>query len=377
MSSAYYKSHWMWRLIKQSVVDMYKGKAIFFAMDLALTLRHGIKTKAQLIRAKNKADSLIFEMEYLNLMVGGSENQYYSFDLVSSAQTIKKAFYPKTQEEYLAKKKNRFGDIKVVPGEIRMVVIDIAISESRKNTRNDLSVIKCVRAIPSRNTYERQEVYTESFEGCPIEEQAIKVRRIYEDFQADVIVYDGKTYGIPFADAMAKPLYDEERDKEYPPIKTKNREELKARCKAPGAAEIMYAYMGTAETNHILHTQMKAALMSGKYKMLVGSFTAQSNFLEDKVEYVKGTPADRARYLKPYLMSDLTLNEMINLSQTYTKGSTNIKLEEPSTGTKDKYMVSGMANYYVQQELEVKLTKKEKKVNRARMSRFRKPNFGL
>lgn len=39
MSSAYYKSHWMWRLIKQSVVDMYKGKAIFFAMDLALTLK--------------------------------------------------------------------------------------------------------------------------------------------------------------------------------------------------------------------------------------------------------------------------------------------------------------------------------------------------
>ena len=39
MSSAYYKSHWMWRLIKQSVVDMFKGQAVFFAMDLALTLK--------------------------------------------------------------------------------------------------------------------------------------------------------------------------------------------------------------------------------------------------------------------------------------------------------------------------------------------------
>ena len=64
-------------------------------------MKHGIRTKNQLLREKSKMDSTTFDMEYGNLMVGGSEHQFYSFELVSNAQKIKKAFYPKTIEEYI------------------------------------------------------------------------------------------------------------------------------------------------------------------------------------------------------------------------------------------------------------------------------------
>ena len=59
----------------------------------------------------------------------------------------------------------------------------------------------------------------------------------------------------------------------------------------------------------------------------------------------------------PYILSDLTLNEMINLSKDYVKGSL-VKLKEPRNGLKDKYVTSAMANLFVQEELEVKLTEK-------------------
>lgn len=372
MSSAFYKSHWMWQHIKDTVKEMYQGRAVIFGMDLALTLKHRIKTRNQLLRAKRRSDSLTFDMEYNNIMVGGSENQFYSFELVSSAQKLKKAFYPKTTTEYIEKKKKRFGDIKKVKGEVRIVAMDIAVSESRERVKNDLSVIKCIRALPLKDSYERQEVYTLSYEGCPIEEQAIKVRRIMDDFEADVFVYDGQTYGTMMADAMAKPLYDEERDVEYPPIKTSNREELKNRCKFPNAPAIMWAYKGSAELNNDLHTSMRSSLMSGKYKMLISGYNAQNEFLENKNEYVKGSAQDRARYMSPYLMSDLTLNEMINLSQDIVQGKY-IKLEEPSTGTKDKYVTSAMANLYVRDVLEVKLSKGENKTNKKKLLHFRKP----
>ena len=180
LSSAYFKSHWMWKLIKDTAVNMYKGEGMLFATDLATTLKHGIKTKKQLLRAKQKSDSTTFDMEYNNFMVGGSENQYYSFDLVSSAQKVKKAWYPKTTDEYVENKRNRFGDIKLQPGEIRIVSMDIAMSKSTKSIRNDLSVIKCIRAIQNGEKYERQEVYTEAFEGKDIDSQAIRVRQIME-----------------------------------------------------------------------------------------------------------------------------------------------------------------------------------------------------
>ena len=92
-------------------------------------------------------DSTTFDMEYGNFMVGGSENQFYSFELVSEAQKIKKCFYPKTTEEYIENKKNRFGDIKKQNGEIRVVSMDIAVSKSTDKIKNDMSVIKCKRAL--------------------------------------------------------------------------------------------------------------------------------------------------------------------------------------------------------------------------------------
>ena len=51
LSSAYFKSHWMWNLMKQTAIDEYKGEAVLFATDLATTLKHGIKT---IIESKSK-----------------------------------------------------------------------------------------------------------------------------------------------------------------------------------------------------------------------------------------------------------------------------------------------------------------------------------
>lgn len=373
LSSAGYKSEWMWQHIKDTVSQQYKGEAILLATDLATTLKHGIKTKKQLQRAKIQSDSISFDMEYNNLMIGGSENQYYSFELVSSAQKIKKAWYPKTLEDFCDNKRNRFGDIKKQTGEIRIVTMDIAISESTSKVKNDMSVIKCIRALLVGNKYERQEVYTEAFEGMDIDSQAIKARRIMEDFDANFLIFDARTYGTNLVDSMAKVLYDEERDVEYSPIRVFNNETLEARCKNSNAVPIMWAFIGGTETNHQMHTTMKGALVDGKYKMLVSSYES-SEYLDGKKEYDKASAEDKVRYELPYIYSDLTLNEMINLNKEYVS-VTKIKLTEPSTGTKDKYIASAMGNLFVQDELEVKLSKKTTNVNVSQLFQFTAPRI--
>ena len=95
LSSAYWKNHWMWKLIKDAMIGSYKGKSILFGTDYSLTVKHGIRSKAQMRKEKQKMDSTTYEMEYCNFMMGGSESQYYSFDLISNAQKIKKTFLSK------------------------------------------------------------------------------------------------------------------------------------------------------------------------------------------------------------------------------------------------------------------------------------------
>lgn len=354
LSSAFFQSHWIWNHIKTATVGMYDGSGMLFATDYATTLKHGIKSVEQMKVAKKTSDSMTFDMEYNNFMLGGAENQFYTYELISNAMKIERAWYPRTLEEYVSNKKTRFGDIKKQDLEVRIVAMDVAISKSNKKTKNDYTVIKCIRAIPHNERYERQEVYTESFEGVDTLSQAIRLRQIFEDFNADYLVLDARTYGTSIIDELGKIIYDKDRDIEYVPIKCFNNADLADRCKNPSAIPCIYAFIATADKNHEMHQSFKSALMDNKYKMLISHMTCEENFLNGKKEFDMGSGEDKARYKMPYLYSDMTMNEMINLNTEYVQGS-KIKLTEPSTGTKDKYITSAMANLFIQ-ELERELT---------------------
>lgn len=367
LSSAFFKSHWMWDTIKTAMAESFSGNAVLFSTDYATTLKHKIKLRNQMEKARKMSDPITFDMEYNNFMMGGSENQYYSFELVNNAQTIKRAFYPRTTEQYFdttterhgkrVKYKTWFGDIPKIKGEVRVLSMDVALSNDGKNFKNDFSVIKCIRALPNGERYERQEVYIEAFKGETMERQAIRVRQVFEDFEADWICIDGRTYGTNMIDEFAKVLYDEERNKEYEAIKCFNRPEYADRCKNANASPIIFVFVASADLNDTMHKLMKGALIDGKYKMLISHTKCIDYYLEDKKEWKLNDPDTKAIYEKPYIHSDLTLNEMINLNQEFVH-QTKIKLVEPSTGTKDRYVTSGMGNLFIQ-ELEIELTKKD------------------
>lgn len=354
LSSAYFQSHWMWKHIKEAMIGMYSGSSMLFATDYATTLKHGIKSFEQMKMAKKTSDAMTFDMEYNNFMLGGAENQFYSYELISKAMQIPRAWYPKTLDEYFEGKRTRFGDIKKLDDEIRVVSMDVAISKSTKKTKNDYSVIKCIRCIRHGERYERQEVYIDNFEGTDTLSQAIRLRQIFEDFSADYLVLDARTYGTSIIDELGKVIYDRERDKEYVPIKCFNNNDLAERCKNPSAIPCIYAFIATADKNHEMHQSFKSALIDNKYKMLISHIKCEEEYLRGKKEFDLGSPTDKARYKMPYMYADMTMNEMINLNTEYVQGA-KIKLTEPSTGTKDKYVTSAMANLFIQ-ELERDLT---------------------
>lgn len=374
LSSAYYKSHWMWNLVRQTFQNMYSSRndesmnGMIICADYELTIHHGIKTKKQMIKAKKQCDDMTWEMEYLNLMSGGAEGMYYTFDLINHSQVLKKAFYPLTLEEYYNSKQpnynkaERFGYIPKEEDEVRILSMDIAVAKSTSKKKNDFTDIKAIRATRKDDIYIRQEVYSEGHEGVPVIEQALYLKRLYFDFEADWIVLDGRTYGIDLIDQLARPTYDAEREITYPAMKVFNEDtpsakDLGDRCKDPNAIACIYAFIASNERNHIMHTNMKDALLSGKFKCLKSNLVAKDEYLRGRKEYIFADGREKARLEAPYIYSDMTLNEMISLSRDETKAM--ITLKEPNTGTKDKYIARAMGNYFITNFLETKLTKKE------------------
>lgn len=356
LTSAYYKSNWYYKHSMDALKDMYKGKGLLFSTDYALCLKHGIKTREQLRRARRQATADGWDMEYCNIPLSISEDAFYPYRLLDKAQCLTRPMIPPTTEQFISKEKSAFYTPKV-KGEKRIIAMDIAMSSSTKKKKNDYSSVKLIRAIPSNGFYERREVYAEEYEGKTMLDQTKRIRYLANVFSADMIVFDAKNFGINFVDEMAKPCFDEELQVEYPALRCWNIEELSERCRNANALPLLYGFMGDAKKNHNGHMAFKSRLKEGNYKMLC-TYLKGLDMLKEEKDYNYGSIDYQAFCETVFIQSDATVNEMVQLETEFVQGSY-IKLVEPGSGTKDKYMASMMGNYYIQYELDVLLSEQE------------------
>lgn len=344
ISSAYFAAHWMSNLIKMTVKDMYnKSEAIFLAYDYSITLKHGIRTRKQLMREKKKLGTLAFAMEYENEMVGSSENPFYIFDKLDKLQVLKKSFYPRYwfNGKYCNGKKNKFA-IPKVAGEVRILSVDIAMVSGDKN---DNSVATCIRGLPNGDYYERQVPYVEVFGGENTEIQAKKIKRLFYDFEADYLVLDTQNSGLNVFEDLGKIIYDEERDIEYPAFTCFNDKDVASRVKNKEALPVVFSFKGQLEINQKMHYAMADVVDKGRLKLLSNVVKA-GDYLDEQDFYNKASTEEKVDFEVPYMQTDLLINEMVNLKQVIRQGRY-LALEEPSTGTKDRYISLAMGNYLV------------------------------
>lgn len=78
--------------------------------------------------------------------------------------------------------------------------------------------------------YRREYPYIESNQIGDTTLQAIRIRQLYEDFEADYIVLDARNGGLQIAYSLQKVLYDDERGVEYAPLKVMNNDEYAKVC---------------------------------------------------------------------------------------------------------------------------------------------------
>lgn len=362
ISSAAPTSHWMGKLLKDTISSKYKDNtSCMLATDYSIALKHAIKTRAQLIEAKRTTDPITWREEYENEMLREGANAYFTYGLLTKNQTNKKAFYPRRYEDIRSKKKNPYS-IPKQNGEIRIVACDMAFIE--RSNKNDNSCFTCIRALPESITYESSNIdgktieiksgyrripsYIEANPGSDVDKQAIRIKQLYYDFEADYVVLDTRNGGILTYDRLAKVLYDEDRDCEYPAWRCMNDDDIAKRVNVSGAVENVFAINASQKLNNDIAISLRNILDSQMIDLLV-NFDEAKDILESNVpEYLVSPDSDvMSFYERPYLETQALVNEMMSLEYTRNEQTGVITLYETGSNTKDRYVSLAYGNYFI------------------------------
>lgn len=354
ITSAYYKSYDWYpeakRLLRKIAAGDPDVKGIF--LDYLVLIKYGIKTKKQMIREKEGfEDSIAFLMEYGNIPYGASSKAF--FDLGLFNRNIKRAWRPVRDEIYLTTKKNPY-DIPKRTEELRVVAVDVAM---RAGAKNDNTIISCARLFPSRRGWQTDYVYMESHNGKNTALQALRIKQICTEFEADVLVLDIQNQGISVFDALSAVTKDETRGVEYPgytimnsdAIDVKVRDELSARTLAKDAKAFIFPISATQQLNSIISVSFRERMKKKLINFLVDDNTEEEFLIKSGNKDIidQDEPELRAYLLQAHLQTTLMINECIGLDMDMVGAGGLVKLVEPPGARKDRYTSCSYLSYYV------------------------------
>lgn len=347
ISSAWYKNHWIWDSFKSYLNSMLKGKDYFVAiLPWQLSVFHGLlsKKRVEQQRQEEDFDQMSWDMEYEALFVGENENAYFKLDDIQKCRTLPKAFYPPTNREFVENKDKRkkLTNMPKQAGELRIVSMDIALMGSNKAVKNDTTAFTLMRLLPQGDEYRRDVVYMETMQGQHSEIQAIRLKQLFYDFEADYVAMDTNGNGLAVFDQCTKILYDQERDMEYPAWTVINDEMMDERKIDKNAIPVIYSIKATPEINHKVAVGLRTAFEKRKIRLLINEIEAKEDLIEKK-GYLKKSPEEQVYLLRPYMQATALTNELVNLVYEVRNGY--IKIKEVGTTTKDRYSSIGYANY--------------------------------
>lgn len=350
ISSAYHKSEWWFKEVISTIKAMVRGdNANFFATDLMVAIKHGIKTLRQIKREKTKMDEVTYQEEYLNIPFGESGDSYYKLNMFTKLRVIKKGFYPQRNDTYNAKKHPYA--ISKIDGELRILSCDVA---TRAGKSNDLTIIACIRLLPTSQGYHREVIYMESHSGKNTIEQTLRIKQIFYDFEADYMVLDSANAGISIYDQLGVVMKNDEFGVEYPAMTIMQHEsidestylELFKRTTGLNALPVIYPISATGALNSAIAVDFRTKLKGKMFSFLLDETSAEDFLLKHNKEILVADDIGlRAFFMNPYVQTTLLINECINLSMSILNG--NIKLKEQSGGRKDRYSCISYANYFI------------------------------
>lgn len=307
-----------------------------------------------------------WSIENEGLFWNDSEASMFGYKELDVLRKLENAFKPVPNELYLEEKAlrawNKKNFIQKQKGELRILGLDVAMMGGSR----DNSVFTVLRLLPNGSRYRRQLAYIEHHNNAHSEEQSIRMKQLYDDFDIDFVCVDVHGAGIGVADASSKVQYDNTRDKEYPAWTVFNREDMKDRSfgvDVEDALPLIYGIKQDAKFNHFMLQWLKSTTENRRIELLVNANKAE-DIITDLNENIDTYELEKE--LQPFRETDLLVKEMTSLEVLAQNNSPYLKVDN-KVMRKDRFSSLGFCNYYAN-ILEQDLSKNKKK--KSKLSSF-------
>lgn len=372
MSSVWLKSHWAYKEAQGYIVDLMnqKKKTFICGLPYQLSIKEGLLNPEQVLEEMLSPtfNEISFSMESGCLWWGESEDSFFKFDDLTKARRIREAIYPREMYTQIPNKVIKY--MEKVPGEIRILSADIAVMSSRKH-KNDATALFVTQLLPTKDgQYIRNVLYSENKEGGHTEDQALAIRRLFEQMDCDYIVIDTQGVGVGVFDNLVKDMSDDVTGEFYPAFTCINDAEMAEHYKGSSLnpAKVIYSVKANTKWNSQCAYSLRDCIRRGKMRLLLNEDEFNEMYESNKAFYNLSAD-DKLSIKMPYIQTSLLINELVNLE--YTTVGSEIKIKETGTNRKDRYSSLSYANQ-IANELERKLSKPKLSESAFRLQ-FRSP----
>ena len=304
--------------------------------------------------AETDFNEIKFQMEYEALWYGNTDGSFFDYNSISKNRKIKYPMLP----DSLASKLGNSQNVRIPPklnGEIRILSADIALMTSRKNN-NDATAVFINQLMPTKaGRYTSNIVYADVCEGLRTDDQALMIRKLFDEYQCDYIVLDTNGIGLGVYDCLARDIVDTETGEIYPAVSCCNNSEMAERCTVIGAEKVVWSIKASAQFNSDCAYLLREAFRSGRIRLLCTEYEADE-ILSDIRGYSSLSAAEKLELQMPYINTTLLVDELTKLQHEESGGK--VRVFERTGMRKDRYS-SLSYNYYVAVQLENKMSKRQ------------------
>lgn len=303
----------------------------------------GLQSKTFITDQKNEGtyNEASFDREYESKWSGTVEDAFFNAEIFERNRVL-------NQPEYEASGRSS-----------KLAYYVLAADVGRKGCDSVICVFKVTPQSQGNALKTLVNIYTLSDEH--FEDQAIKLKRLFYKYKAQRLVIDGNGMGIGLVDYLIKSQIDPDTGEVLPDFGVYNDEEGYYKKYKTNITELdaLYIIKANAPINTEAHANARAQLASGKVKFLIHERVAKNKLLATKVGQ-NMTTDKRADYLKPFTLTSILEEEMMNLREE--NEGVNIILKQANKGIKkDKFSAFEYGLYYIKLEEDKK--KKKKKFN--------------
>lgn len=330
-TSGYKNTYSYDKLIQLLVRMVTKGDAIIMGGSWRIPVIMGLQPKTFIQDLKNDTtfNAASFGREYESIWTGTVEDAFFDGEKFDRCRKL-------LAPEYEYSKRSAANAYYI-----------LGVDVGRKGCQTVIMVVKVTPQIEGPAIKNIVNIY--DLNDDHFEDQAIAIKKLYYKYHARRIVLDANGLGAGLLDYMIKttllddgttlPAFGVENDPDgfYKKFRTPDCE-----------LDAIYAIKANAPINTEAHTAVQSQLTSGKLRFLIDERAAQEKLLGTKMGQGM-TSEKRAEYLKPFVLTSILKEELMNLREENEGVNIILKQANKRIG-KDKFSSLEYAIYYIKQE---------------------------